>query len=60
MSAIDCNPAVQRKKLSFLDRFLTLWIFLASVPAVSLLRGFVQGEGHGVLIIHGAPSSNNQ
>jgi hypothetical protein len=46
MSAIDCNPAVQRKKFG--------------VPAVSLLRGFVQGEGHGVVIIHGAPSSNNQ
>ena len=49
MSAIDCNPTVQRKKLSSLNRFFTLWIFLASVPAMSLLRGFVQGEGHGVV-----------
>jgi ACR3 family arsenite transporter len=29
MSANDCAPAAERKKLSFLDRYLTLWIFLA-------------------------------
>lgn len=29
MSASSCTPAFQRKKLGFLDRFLTLWIFLA-------------------------------
>ena len=29
MSANNCAPPNERKKLSFLDRYLTLWIFLA-------------------------------
>jgi ACR3 family arsenite transporter len=44
MSANNCNPT-QRKKLSFLDRYLTLWIFLAM--------------GLGVFIGYCIPSTKN-
>lgn len=36
MSVDNCAPAVERKKLSFLDRYLTLWIFLAMALGISI------------------------
>ena len=36
MSAIDCSPTSKRPTLNFLDRYLTLWIFLAMLIGVCI------------------------
>ncbi|MBB4107182.1 ACR3 family arsenite efflux transporter [Pedobacter zeae] len=36
MSANNCTPVAERKQLGFLDRYLTIWIFLSMLLGVAL------------------------
>jgi ACR3 family arsenite transporter len=53
MTANDCAPAHERKRLGFLDRYLTLWIFLAMAAGVAIgyffpsSSSFINAFSHG-------------
>jgi ACR3 family arsenite transporter len=47
MSSTNCAPSHERKKLSFLDRYLTVWIFLAMAIGVNI--GYFIPESSGFI-----------
>jgi ACR3 family arsenite transporter len=45
MSPNNCAPASERKQLGFLDRYLTLWIFIAMAAGVAIGYFFPSSSG---------------
>jgi len=56
MSANNCAPASERKKLGFLDRFLTLWIFLAM--AIGVATGYFIPSSSGFISSFSSGTTN--
>lgn len=56
MSLTNCAPAAERKKLNFLDRYLTLWIFLAMAIGVAL--GYFVPSSSGIITSFSSGTTN--
>src|SRR5690606_6108330 len=53
MSANNCAPVAERKKIGFINQYLTLWIFIAMATGVGIgyfipsSSGFINSFSHG-------------